>query len=503
MAGLAPITRSRHLPTDIAPAQTGTLDVQAAPRNFEEWRAYQWAAARTTGSTRLTHVTRYQRDLPDFHGIVVAEFGEAVPDLNPTQLAAVFDCPVGAVWLEDVPNSGPGRKHLIAAPTWYARQTLTDSDPMRRLWEAKISHPKGAAPGMLLTDYRVDENRIALRVTAPDGELIQLNQKRLARAFEVADATLLMVETDGLGEGLISIYKTHPLMNVREATIEDLTMQPDGTIALGQQPDGRIGRVPLYDPQMGAITDLYVGAPGAGKSVTLLHVIAAERLSGIVSIVADAQDGMSLPEVDGRVYHFGKGIAATAATLAAANDLGKYREKISAENSWGSFEIGNPWPLVNVTLDELNRILSADAVVPAPSASGSPAWSETPSPPAASSASASASPPSPSTSPTSATRTASAPTPRTAPSGSAAPTPPPPSTWPATVSSRPASNSFPSRATSAPAAEAPSTPRSKGKKPRTAPSPQAWPTSSTAAACTRTAPGSPARKTRPTRTSST
>ncbi|GAA3808796.1 hypothetical protein [Streptomyces chiangmaiensis] len=366
MAGLAPITRSRHLPTDIAPAQTGTLDVQAAPRNFEEWRAYQWAAARTTGSTRLTHVTRYQRDLPDFHGIVVAEFGEAVPDLNPTQLAAVFDCPVGAVWLEDVPNSGPGRKHLIAAPTWYARQTLTDSDPMRRLWEAKISHPKGAAPGMLLTDYRVDENRIALRVTAPDGELIQLNQKRLARAFEVADATLLMVETDGLGEGLISIYKTHPLMNVREATIEDLTMQPDGTIALGQQPDGRIGRVPLYDPQMGAITDLYVGAPGAGKSVTLLHVIAAERLSGIVSIVADAQDGMSLPEVDGRVYHFGKGIAATAATLAAANDLGKYREKISAENSWGSFEIGNPWPLVNVTLDELNRILSADAVVPRP-----------------------------------------------------------------------------------------------------------------------------------------
>ena len=75
---------------------------------------------------------------------------------------------------------------------------------------------------------------------------------------------------------------------------------------------------------------------------------------------------MSLPEVDGRVYHFGKGIAATAATLAAANDLGKYREQVSAENGWGSFEIGNPWRLVNVTLDELNRILSADATVPRP-----------------------------------------------------------------------------------------------------------------------------------------
>ncbi|MFJ8727656.1 hypothetical protein [Streptomyces sp. NPDC093269] len=366
MIGLAPFTRSRHLPTDIAPAPTGTLDIQAPPRNFEEWCTHQWAASRTTGNTRLTHVTRYQPDLPDFHGIVTAPTGEAVPDLTPTQLAAVFDCPVGAVWLEDVPNSGPGRKHLVAAPTSHARQTQADSDPMRRLWEAKIAHPKGAAPGMLLTDYRVDENRIALRVTAPDGELIQLNQKRLARAFEVADATLLMVETDGLGDGLISIYKTHPLLNVREATREDLTMQADGTIALGQRPDGRTGRIPLYDPQMGAITDLFVGAPGAGKSVTLLTVITAERISGIVSIVADAQDGMSLPEVDGRVYHFGKGIAATAATLAAANDLGKYREKISAANGWGSFEIGNPWPLVNVTLDELNRILSADSTVPRP-----------------------------------------------------------------------------------------------------------------------------------------
>jgi len=371
MALTTPITHSLNLHA-LAPAAPGAdapaleqIPQPTPPATYGEHRHQQWANARVTGTTVLTSVTQYQAAAPDFWGIVVAEAGEAVPDLNPTALAGIFDLPIGTVTLTLIEGSGPGRKLLQARPT-LDQAAQAQQHPIERLWTEKLATPGGGAPGMTLAAYKTDANRIALRVTAPDDQMIQLNQKQIARAVGIKDLTLVMVETDGLGDGLISIYKEHPLLNVREATIEDLTMAPDGTIALGQQPDGRIGRIPLYDPQMGAITDLFVGAPGAGKSVTLLHVIAAERISGIVSIVADAQDGMSLPEVDGRVYHFGKGIAATAATIAAAVDLGKYREKISAANGWGSFEIGNPWPLVNITADELNRILSADAVVPRP-----------------------------------------------------------------------------------------------------------------------------------------
>ncbi|NUS25043.1 MAG: hypothetical protein HOV92_12585 [Streptomyces sp.] len=374
MALTVPLTSAAGIIPEQAPDAEDTPALEAAapavleqapPATYGEARACQWANARATGTTSLVNVTQYQDGAPDFWGIVIAEVGETVPDLNPTALAGVFDLPPGTVTLQLIEGSGPGRKLLEARPTLNQAEQEAQ-DPVRRLFNEKLARQGGGATGMQLIDYRREPNRIALRVTAPDDQMIQLNQKQIARSIGEKDLSLVMVETDGLGDGLISIYKEHPLLNVREATIQDLTMHPDGTIALGQQPDGRIGRVPLYDPQMGAITDLYVGAPGAGKSVTLLHVITAERISGIVSIVADAQDGMSLPEVDGRVYHFGKGIAATAATLAAANDLGKYREKISAENGWGSFEIGNPWPLVNVTLDELNRILSADAVVPRP-----------------------------------------------------------------------------------------------------------------------------------------
>jgi hypothetical protein len=360
LAALLP-TENAPLTLDIAPAQLE----QAAPATYADYRAMQWTNARPTGTTLLTSVTQYQEGAPDFWGIVIAEAGDTVPDLNPTTLAGIFDLPIGTVQLQLIEGSGPGRKLLTARPT-LDTQVQAQQDPIHRLFNEKLARPNGGAAGMLLTGYRREPNRIAMRVTAPEDQFIQLNQKQIARSLGYKDASLVMIDTDGMGDGVISVYQKHPLLSVREATVQDLTMDADGTIALGLRPDGRQARVPLYDPTMGAITDLYVGAPGAGKSVTLLHVIAAERINGIVSIVADAQDGMSLPEVDGRVYHFGKGIAATAATLAAAVDLGKYREHVSAENGWGSFDIGNPWPLVNVTLDELNRILSADATVPRP-----------------------------------------------------------------------------------------------------------------------------------------
>ena len=366
-----PITHSLNLhallPTDAPALETtpAVVQEQAPPATYTDYRAQQWAAVRTTGTTLLTSVTQYADNAPDFWGIVIAEAGDTVPDLNPTTLAGIFDLPVGTVQLQLIDGSGPGRKLLTARPT-LDTTAQAQQDPIHRIFNEKLARQGGGATGMRLVDYRREPNRIAMRVTAPDDQFIQLNQKQIARSLDYKDPSLVMIETDGMADGVVSVYKNHPLLTVREATVEDLTMDADGTIALGLRPDGRQARVPLYDPAMGAVTDLYVGAPGAGKSVTLLTLLAAERINGIVSIVADAQDGMSLPEADGRVYHFGKGIAATAATLAASNDLGKYREKISAANGWGSFEIGSPWRLANDTLDELNRILSADSTVPRP-----------------------------------------------------------------------------------------------------------------------------------------
>jgi hypothetical protein len=365
MAATAPFTRSAgftlELPADL-PALTSAQ--AAPPASYAEFLQRRWEASGAAPGTRLIDAQQIKPDRPDFNAVIVARTGRAVPRLSDTALAAAFDMPVGTVTLEPIDGSGPGRMRLTALPTLSADPTHGGLHPLQALWNRKVAAPGGAAPGMILLDHNATSNRISLRVTAPGNALINLPQKPLARAFGMKDADLVMVETDGLGDGVVSIYKTHPLIDIREATASDLTMDNDGRICLGLRHDGRAARIPLYDPAMGAITDLFAGAPGAGKSVTLNHLLAAERISGIVSIVADAQDGMSLPEADGRVYHFGKGIAATGATLAALNELGRYREKISAANGWGSFEIGNPWSLVNGTLDELNRILSAESTVP-------------------------------------------------------------------------------------------------------------------------------------------
>ncbi len=69
---------------------------------------------------------------------------------------------------------------------------------------------------------------------------------------------------------------------------------------------------------------------------------------------------MSLPEAAGRTAHFGAGIAAVGATLAAGYAVARYRQGVSAAHGWGSFTRDDPWPLIVLTLDELNLILAEE-----------------------------------------------------------------------------------------------------------------------------------------------
>ncbi|MGP3685247.1 hypothetical protein ACTVZO_11130 [Streptomyces sp. IBSNAI002] len=367
-AGLAaPITRaagiSRAIENLPAVAETPAQD---AGDDLSGVRAL-WAAAAVTQGADLTALHQPDPNRPAFTAVILAAPGEAVSSrLDTRAVAAVFDVPEAAVILNPIAGSGPGRLALLVDPARAAEQAALEQDPVRLWWEQKVSGPRGAAPGMHLADYRIEaeEGRAMFRVEAAEDQELSLPRRKLARALGIEDPDLLMIGAVGLGAAVVTIYRDHPLINVREATAEDLTMRADGTIALGLRHDGRPARMPLYDTDLGGLTDLFVGAPGSGKSVALLHVITAERLSGIVSIVADAQGGMSLPEAKGRVYAFGAGLAEFGATLAGACALADYREQISTANGWGSFALGDPWALVNISLDEINRVIANHAEAP-------------------------------------------------------------------------------------------------------------------------------------------
>jgi hypothetical protein len=361
MAWMTPITRAAGLTADLA--HTGGIREEDAPLGYAGFLAYQWQVADIAPNTKLTQIRQFEPDAPDFEAVIVAQPGKAIPKLSLTALAGAFDFPEGTVTVAPVPGSGPGRLRVTARPT--LPPDLTTSEGWAGFWEERVSGPGGVAPGMELVDHRIDPDRIVCRVEAADGKLINLPQKLLARALGVESLDLLVIETNQLSGAVVTVYQEHPLIDVREATVEDLTMDDKGRIRFGLRHDKRAARMMLWNPHLGAITDLFVGAPGAGKSVLLNTILAAERISGVVSIVADAQDGMSLPEANGRVFHFGAGIAAVAATLAAAYEVAKYRQSVSATFGWGSFAIGKPWSLANITLDELNLILGEDAAVPA------------------------------------------------------------------------------------------------------------------------------------------
>lgn len=331
--------------------------------------ARHWAASPATGTTRLAHVTPYSTARPDFTAVILAQPGEAIPyTLDARTVAAVFDVPEEAVKLAPVPGHGPGRLAVQVAPAEHlARQGGTaPADELAALWEARVSSPRGIAPGVALVGHRFEADRIVLRAEAPDTELLHLPRLPLARALGLEDPELLMVETDGMAQAVVTVYATHPLLTVREATADDLRMDKGGRIAIGLRHDGRPARWPLYDPELGALTDLLVGAPGSGKSVTYLTLLAAERINGVVSVVADAQDGMSLPEAEGRTFHFGAGQAEAAATLAAFSAVASHRQEVSAANGWGSFVLGKPWRLAILSMDEINRMIAEDCGLPKP-----------------------------------------------------------------------------------------------------------------------------------------
>lgn len=372
----APLTRSRTLAgqAETLPAviadQAATLP--AGPTDpYTAGLARMWADSTATGDTTLTQIRQYHPDEQDFEAVILAPVGQAIPDsLRKRTIAAVFDVPEAAVDLADIPGAGPGRLAVRVAPRIAARRTeqaLTPTERVRQVWAEAVASQGGAAPGMHLVQLNLTEDRLRLLVEAEDRKMIDLPRQRLTRALRplgVRDPELVMVDTDGLARGVVTVYREHPLIHIRQATEEDLTMTTDGRIVLGLQHDGRPARWQLYDPELGAVTDLVVGGSGSGKSVTLNHLLAAERRSGVVSVVADAQDGMSLPEAKGRVAHFGAGIAALGATLSALCSLADYRQEISSREGWGAFKIGDPWPLVNGTLDEINLVLGSDAEVP-------------------------------------------------------------------------------------------------------------------------------------------
>ncbi|MEV0476218.1 hypothetical protein [Streptomyces prunicolor] len=366
-----PWTRSRgvrravaDLPAIVEQVTRETLPAEVPADPYTAGLRELWNASTMTGETRLAHVRQYSPARPDFEAVIVAPPGEAVPYALTQErtLAAVFDVEEAAITTAAVPGRGPGMLAVRVAPSLVVHQAAAPASrepaTLEEMWALYVSATSGAAPGVQLVQYDVEDDRVRLWLAAPRGRALRVDHAALCSALDVDDSSRLVVEGAGPREAIAYVYRTNPLLDVRAPTAEDLTMGPDGRVALGVAHDGSPARIMLFNPQTGrAQNGLTAGTTGAGKSGLLRLMCCAQRLSGVVSWVADVQGGMSMPEMEGRVDWFARGEAETMAQLEALHAVKVYRETHS--NGRGDFDLDGPWSLIQWSGDEINRLLSS------------------------------------------------------------------------------------------------------------------------------------------------
>lgn len=371
MAPMAPWTRSKGLrrAVDNLPALMEQPEVaEGEPVTFEDHMRALWNQSQATGDTTLEGIQQYDPDEPDFVAVVLAPAGHTVPrTLDERAIAGVFDVPVDAVATREVPGYGPGRLAIQVAPRLAeARRTAQEleteaEDPgasLKRIWAEHVNCVGGAAPGVDLVAYAIGEEQIRLRIAASRGKTLRVNHEALCSALGIDDISRLVMEGAGPREAVAYIYRANPLLEVRAPTVEDLTMDDRGRISIGVAHNGSVARIQLFNFDTGrAQHGITAGTTGAGKSGLMRILGAAQRISGVISWMADVQGGMSMPEMEGRIDWMAKGPQETMQQLRALHAVKEYREAHSRGR--GDFDFHGQWCLIQWTGDEINRLLSS------------------------------------------------------------------------------------------------------------------------------------------------
>lgn len=197
-----------------------------------------------------------------------------------------------------------------------------------------------------------------LVLEVPPGKVISYDIALLCSALGVDDPARIAVETDGLRRAIVTIYASNPLAEVRAVTREDLVMDRHGRITVGRYHNGRPVKRRLFDPASGSAQRfLLFGTTGAGKSRTLQLELAAEKINGIVSWVADLKHGQSVPEAADNVDWFASLMEAAVLMLIAAVDVAKERMARYSRMGRTAFLLNRPDPLLHVRIEEANRLL--------------------------------------------------------------------------------------------------------------------------------------------------
>ncbi|MFJ8982632.1 hypothetical protein [Streptomyces sp. NPDC102282] len=293
------------------------------------------------------------RDTGDqWEGIIEAPQGKAV-NISADVVGSAYRVPASCVTF--TPGHHPGEQYVTVRRTAPAE---LDPNTMEGRW-ARLVRPK-VMPGTHLKDAQADPATggwVAWVVADDDVPAVPVpDRKNLVGALH-SSMTLVDYQPHASDprRGKIRIMEKNPLEDgVPFPGPQVLEPSAGGYIAIGRGVSGRVARLQLFDPVLGAQHVFIAGVTGSGKGGVVQIVALAAHLAGMAIIYADPK-GSSNPDVETMAAYSATGTDAIRA-LRVSYTLLQHRVAESARLGRKNFKATADCPWVMTIVDETHMI---------------------------------------------------------------------------------------------------------------------------------------------------
>lgn len=284
----------------------------------------------------------------------------------------------GGVQMGDSPYPGLllawGLSHGIY---WWRRgrrtaAPVTDLSEQMKAWQENVASSDGSLPGSKLVDVVTTDYGWTGVIVVKKG-----NWRRAVAALpdiagdlDLAEEMIQVEKATGKSarRAIIAIFDHNPLAKGTDYPGPHILNTETGQASVGIFYDGAPAHYAFWKPS-GPVHSVIYGATDGGKSRFLDMLLGTERHNGIVSFVCDPQGGQSLPRWRESVDWYEDTALGGLAMLHEVRKImyersGRYSMMPFTDHKGRQlrgrdhFVVGDPDPLISVTIDEAHRVLA-------------------------------------------------------------------------------------------------------------------------------------------------
>jgi hypothetical protein len=249
---------------------------------------------------------------------------------------------------------------------------VTDLTEQMKAWQENVASSDGSLPGSKLVDVITTDYGWTGVIVVKKG-----NWRRAVAALpdiagdlDLAEEMIQVEKATGKSarRAIIAIFDHNPLAKGTDYPGPHILNTETGQASVGIFYDGAPAHYAFWKPS-GPVHSVIYGATDGGKSRFLDMLLGTERHNGIVSFVCDPQGGQSLPRWRESVDWYED---TALGGLAMLHEVRKTMYERSARYSMmlftdhkgrklrgrDHFVVGDPDPLISVTIDEAHRVLA-------------------------------------------------------------------------------------------------------------------------------------------------